>query len=348
MSSDRPGQSLSATTATAGAAGPRVTILMCTRNGAAHLPEQLESFLRQSHGDWGLWVSDDGSTDATPAILRGFRDAHPGRDIRLFDGPRRGAAQNFLSLLTRPDLAEKSGRAADPDRLVALSDQDDIWLPHKLARAVQIVANARNAGAARTAGVAPLLYSAQCLYADATGRRTGASRPPPRGTGLANALVQNVVAGHAMVLDAAAVDLVRRAGLPPAPPRGPEYHDWWLYPLVSAAGGRVIVDDAPVLLYRQHGHNVMGAPRGMAARLARLRGLFGRDYARWMQANLDALEAAAANGVTLTPEARIALDRLRAKATGWGRVCRLRAAGVHRQTALGTLCLMAAAAAGRL
>ena len=50
---------------------PHITILMATYNGARFLSAQLDSLLAQSHQNWSLIVSDDGSRDATMAILLG-------------------------------------------------------------------------------------------------------------------------------------------------------------------------------------------------------------------------------------------------------------------------------------
>lgn len=200
---------------------PPVTILLCTATGGARfLPAQLASFLEQSHADWSLWISDDGSTDGSRAIAEAFRDAHAEtRDIRLIDGPRQGAAANFMSLLCHPDL---------PGGLVALSDQDDVWQPDKLERA------ARRLSAA--APERPALYGAQSVHVDEALRPIGASRPPRRAPGFANALSQNIVSGHSAAMNGAALSLVRAAG----PPAGIVYHDWWLYQLISGAGGALL------------------------------------------------------------------------------------------------------------
>ncbi len=50
----------------------KIIILLASFNGAGHLAEQLESFARQSHQNWELVVSDDGSTDRTIDIVRRF------------------------------------------------------------------------------------------------------------------------------------------------------------------------------------------------------------------------------------------------------------------------------------
>lgn len=306
---------------------PRFTILLCTCQGAAHLAEQLQSYLAQTHTAWDLWVSDDGSTDATRGILAAFAaDAGAqGHAVRLVDGPRQGATRNFLSLLCHPAL---------PAGPVALSDQDDVWLPGKLARA---------AAALRRAGPVAL-YGGQSRYVDAGLRPIGRSRPPRHPPCFANALTQNVVSGHSAVLSAGALALVRRAGLPAAPV---PYHDWWLYQLISGAGGEVIVDRETVLLYRQHGGNVMGAHRGLRAALLRAGQVLGRDYGDWIAANTQALRQCDA---LLTGEARARLATLEAAPRGRP-LPRLRAfagAGLHRQTRLTSAALYLAAALGRI
>lgn len=112
---------------------PPVVILLATYQGERFLATQLDSILAQSCRDWRLVVSDDGSTDATREILRRFAAAHPDRDIELRDGPRQGATRNFLSLLD----------AAVPEEAVAWCDQDDLWLPDRLARGLTAITAAR-------------------------------------------------------------------------------------------------------------------------------------------------------------------------------------------------------------
>jgi hypothetical protein len=70
-------------------------------------------------------------------------------------------------------------------------------------------------------------------------------------------------------------------------------HDWWVYQVLTAAGGRLISDDEPGLLYRQHADNVIGANDGFGAMLMRLRMVVGGRYRRWNDQNMIALNAAA-------------------------------------------------------
>ena len=236
------------------AAGPRVAILLSTCNGTAFLPAQLRSFQDQTYRNWTLFWRDDGSTDDTVAVMERFAAAEP-RCIRI-EAPagRLGATASFLALLRA--VAPRIG----PADLVAFSDQDDVWLPAKLARGVAALSAEPQVGG-------PALYCARQTVVDAGLRPIAASprlRLPP---GFRAALAQNVAVGCTILLNPPAVALV--AGLT-APQR--TYHDWWCYLLVTAAGGRCLHDDAEVILYRQHPGNTVGTPRSTPRRaLAALR-----------------------------------------------------------------------------
>lgn len=304
---------------------PHIRILMCTCNGADHMSEQLESFLAQDHDNWSLWISDDGSDDETPAILKRFRDANTDREIRLLRGPRQGGARNFLTLMAHPEL---------DGSLVALSDQDDVWLPDKLVRAV-------DAMAALSDNPVPAAYGAGWYVTDGALQVRGRSRPVRRGPSFANALVQNVLSGHSLVLNRAARRLLAAAG----PPENIMFHDWWIYLMISGAGGRVIVDSAPVLYYRQHDDNTIGSNIGSRARSRRLGYLFSRDYGRWIDGNATALAARAEH---LTAENRELLTQFLTTTDKGGitRTQTLRQLGIHRQSKLESLVLMLAATLG--
>lgn len=311
---------------------PRVHILMCTLNGAAYLPAQLQSFLDQAHEDWALWVSDDGSQDATRAVLDRFALAHPGREIRIGTGPGHGAAANFLTLLADPALP--------PGATVAFADQDDVWLPHKLAHALrgleQIV----------TTPGQPAVYASRTLLTDARLQPRGLSPYHRRPPGFGNALVQNVLGGNSIVLNPAAVDLLRRTVPQALKRQGVPFHDWWVYLVLTGAGGAVLNDLRPGLLYRQHGTNVLGTNGGLRAGLARLGQIGGGTYAGWIGRNIAALQAVAD---VLTPDHRTLLAQfatLREARQLSGAA--LRALGIYRQTAGGDRLLQLLAWMGRL
>lgn len=302
---------------------PHITIALCTHNGAAHLRAQLESYLAQTHENWSLWVSDDGSTDATRCILEDFAARHGhAHAIRIIEGPQQGAMTNYMSLLCHPDF---------PAGTVALSDQDDIWFEDKLARALHKMGQSET----------PLLYGAQNRIVDARLRPIGASKARSCTPGFDNALVQNIISGHSAVLNPSALALVRRVGVPENVP----FHDWWLYLLITGAGGRAIIDSAQVLLYRQHGNNVMGAHHGIRANMRRMRQISAQNFKTWTRANATALLAC---DEVLMPQAQHMLNSFILPRQGPARAMQLRNLGVRRHRPMATAGIYLAAVLGRV
>ena len=100
----------------------KISVIMCTYNGAAYLSEQLDSLRTQTLPPYELVVQDDGSTDGTMDLLRDYQQRYPGLRIRLFANPERvGYNRNFLTAVQR----------AGGD-FIACCDQDDVWHADKL------------------------------------------------------------------------------------------------------------------------------------------------------------------------------------------------------------------------
>jgi glycosyltransferase involved in cell wall biosynthesis len=243
---------------------PRIDILLATHNGADFLDALMQSLLEQSEQGFRLLVRDDASTDATAATLTAWSARWPGK-IELIDGggPRLGACGNFAALLARTE--------AD---YVMFCDQDDAWLPEKIARTLARMNKVeREAGADR-----PLLVHTDLAIVDDLLRPLSRSYwryqhlDVRRGATLNRLLMQNVATGCAMMANRA---LVRKAV--PIPPEA-VLHDWWLA-LVAAAFGRIECLDEPTVCYRQHGSNQIGAVRWDLAHLARkASSLWDRGY----------------------------------------------------------------------
>ncbi|MGR3505341.1 MAG: glycosyltransferase [Paracoccaceae bacterium] len=252
-----------------------ITILMGLYNGATYLDAQLRSIAAQTHSAWRLVVGDDGSTDAGPAILNAFAARYPARQITLQDGPQRGFATNYLNLLA--SLPDQPG-------WIAFADQDDVWLPEKLSNGLETL----------QAEIAPAICAGPVwrVAQDLSGQRQSGGWSGP--TGFANALVQNIVQGNTVLANPAAAQLlVRAARATVAAGHMPVAHDWWTYQIITGAGGRVVQDTRPSLLYRQHAGNMIGARSGAGSGLARLRrGLCG-THRRWSAANIAALSPCA-------------------------------------------------------
>ncbi len=301
-----------------------VTILLATYNGGRMLQPQLDSFLRQTHKDWSLIVSDDGSTDDTRDTVQEFARLHPNKRITLIRGPQNGSAQNFLSLL----------RAAGGTPFIAFSDQDDVWLADKLARAIDALQGCEG----------PAGYGSSTIIADTDLTPLRFSLKIRKTPSFANALVQNIAGGNTMVFNRAAMDKLqpasRLAGRIVA-------HDWWCYQIVTGIGGDLIFDPIPGLLYRQHSANQIGANDTVPAMVARLRRLADGEFSKSLDAQFAALEAAKH---WLSDDAIRALETCRAlrSTTMSERLAAYLHSGIHRQTARGSLALVVAALLGRL
>ncbi|WP_371039399.1 glycosyltransferase family 2 protein [Rhodosalinus sp. FB01] len=297
----------------------RLCILLALYDGEAYLEEQLDSYLNQGFSDWSLLVSDDGSTDSSLAILHRFAERTPDHDVRVLRGPGTSFSGNFLHLLRQ---------VSSEHEFVALSDQDDVWYPDKLQRAVTRLAD--------VPADVPCLYAARTRVCDVALRPLGLSREFSRAPSFRNALVQSIGGGNTMLLNRAAVMLAKRALV--ATERVVA-HDWWLYQLVSGAGGTVLYDPAPALDYRQHGGNLIGENRSLSAAWLRLAGILGGRFRSWNEINAEALAVARP---LLTSEARKVIEHYaaaRQAPTPFARLRGLRASGVWRQGRLGTAAL---------
>lgn len=304
----------------------QVAILLSTYDGQAFLSEQLESIAAQTWPDWAVWASDDGSRDGTLELLAQYRAAWGPSRLVVHHGPREGFAANFLSLTCDP-------RIRSP--FYAYCDQDDIWEPGKLRRALAFL---RCVPAGQ-----PALYCSRTRLVDAAGRCIGLSPLFARPPSFRNALVQSIGGGNTMVYNQAARELLRRACV------GADVvtHDWWAYMVVTGCGGRVHYDAWPSVRYRQHGRNLVGMNCTWRARIERLRLLWQGRFRDWNSRNLRALDAVRP---WLTDDHRKVLDAF-VQARGSGLLPRVRGlarAGLYRQTLAGNLGLAAAGLLNRV
>jgi glycosyltransferase involved in cell wall biosynthesis len=302
------------------ATSPAVVILLCTFNGEGFLAEQLGSIRRQTFKNWTLIASDDGSSDRTRSILQTFKSSYEPGKIEIIDGPRRGAAANYLFLACRDDLASD---------YYAFCDQDDVWEADHLARAVGILA--------RTHARVPAIYGSRTRLIDGAGHEIGFSPLFSRRPTFRSSLVQSIAGGNTMVFNEKARELLAFCGPDVVVPA----HDWWLYQAVSACGGDVFYDACPSVRYRQHAQNVIGANTGVAARLRRLWMLAQGRFRHWSDLNVAALTRLEPR---MTAENRHIFELFREarRQPLLRRAAMFAQAGIYRQTLCGNLGLAAA------
>jgi len=232
-----------------------IDILLATYNGSAWLEAQIDSLLAQDCQDWRLLVRDDGSTDATLAVLWA-QQARLGDRMRIVADDRKnlGPAGNFARLL------EVS--SAD---YIMFCDQDDVWLPGKISLTLAKMREVEADCGSKT----PVLVHTDLQVVDevlnllADSGHRFQQIDPVNGDTLGRLLVQNIATGCTLMLNRA----LRERALPI--PAAALMHDHWLS-LVAAAFGKIAYLPVPTLLYRQHGGNQVGAQSWSPAYVVRL------------------------------------------------------------------------------
>lgn len=299
---------------------------MATYQGERYLPEQLDSFARQTHQNWHLWASDDGSSDSTLALLQRYRDRWGEGKVDILKGPKQGSTQNFLTLVHNP--------AIQADHY-AYSDQDDIWENNKLERALAWLHTQDKD--------LPALYCTRTRLVDAENHEIGLSPDYHRPPSFANALMQNITGGNTMVFN----DAARRILCIASPETKIVIHDWWTYLAITACGGAVKFDREPSLRYRQHGGNLIGMEAGGPSLYSRFAKLFGTTLKRNNDINLHALGSLTPY---ITDENRRILNLFTKARHRWllPRVIGFQQARVYRLTLSGNLGLALAVILNRL
>ena len=234
-----------------------IEVVLPTFNGAAYLREQVDSIHRQTLRPLRLLVRDDGSTDGTQALLAELQH-HYGSWLHLLPSEENlGCSANVNCLL-------EASRAP----YVALADQDDIWLPEKLAQSLALLQRLEQ----QHRGHLPVLVQSDQERMAADGCRLGRTyvhyqRLDPRRTAPEALALTNVVTGCTVLVNRPLLD----QSLPI--PSEALMHDWWLA-LVASFFGTIGWLPQPTVLYRQHAGNVLGA-RGLgpAYWMTRLRNL---------------------------------------------------------------------------
>lgn len=217
--------------------GKRIQILLSTYNGERYLREQLDSFLAmEEYAQCCVLIRDDGSTDGTQDILREYNRRE---EFEVVFGENLGWIGSYQW------LTQHSDSRCD---YFAFSDQDDVWLPDKVKRALTLL------DACPPDKMA--LFASRSCVTDETLRPIGESTDPVRGVSYYNAMVQNVLPGHTQIFNRVLRDSIVRYGFARA-----EGVDWWIY-LLGSALGTVVFEPACTVLHRQHGDNTVGYQRG--------------------------------------------------------------------------------------
>lgn len=211
----------------------RVAILMSTYNGERYLEEQIQSILKQTYSNIVLYIRDDGSTDDTIHIIRKY--AEKNNNVIFFNEKSNkniGVLKSFMTLLANVK--------AD---YYMFSDQDDIWLENKVASSLQLLKKNEE--------------RPTCVFTNAeiVDKKLDPLRSLNDGkvwTDFKSLLFANCVTGCTMAFNNKLREIVIKSDY-----QNIFLHDWWIA-LLAAKFGKLVYLNKKLMLYRQHGDNVVG------------------------------------------------------------------------------------------
>src|SRR5438270_8044997 len=241
-----------------------ISVALCTFNGRAFLPAQLQSIASQRRLPDDMVICDDASSDGSDVIALDFARQAP-FPVRVVRNPQNlGVTGNFqqaMSLCRSP--------------IITLADQDDIWYPHKLERIESVFLE--SPATVATFSDADLI--------DNESRPTGACLwdsflfTPKEQKRFANGGTLNVLVKHPVVTGATmAFRAELRNLLLPIP--ASQLHDSWISFLLAACGPVTPISE-PLMQYRIHQRQQVGPGRaGLLARFEQARKTGPRFYLR--------------------------------------------------------------------
>ena len=230
----------------------KIAVLLSTCNGEKFLAEQIDSLLAQSHKNFIPIVRDDGSHDRTVSLLESYALDHSVQ-IRLLprDGQKLGASGGFAFLV---DYVIKNKESLGlTSSYMMFCDQDDTWFPEKIEKllAAMLATEADNDSAL------PIIVHSDLEVVSEQNTIIAKSFVNYQGleikrNSFPNLVISNLVTGCTALINQS---LAEKA-LPI--PEGAIMHDWWLA-LVATAFGKSVYLNIPLVHYRQHGNNAIGA-----------------------------------------------------------------------------------------
>lgn len=210
---------------------PKVSIIVSTYNGEKYIKEQIDSLLNQKYKNIDIYVRDDGSKDATPHILKEYKEKYP--NIKIYLENNIGVVGSFFNCLKK---------AIENSEYFAFCDQDDIWHNDKIEKAINKLKTLKDNK--------PKLYFSEFNYCDEKMKYDSTSKMNRKGYNFRNSLVECVSSGNTMLFDKKMAELILENDT-----NDICLHDWWVYMLATSLGS-IIYDPEPSLEYRRTGNNV--------------------------------------------------------------------------------------------
>lgn len=226
---------------------------MATYNGEKYLAEQLDSIINQTYHNWNLLIRDDNSTDRTLEIIQDYQKKDNRIKLLKDNEGNLGIVKNFEELLKNSE-----------SEFIMFSDQDDIWIENKLDVYLKTAEKIKIKGF--------LLHSDAVLFnknkLDAS-TRTFISKKAEK-KGLENTFFNYFVQGATILISKEIKNFI----LPF--PKEAYLHDRYIHLISELFFERVFINQ-PLIYYRQHDNNQIGAKNSLKKLLSK-RYFDNRDY----------------------------------------------------------------------
>ncbi len=218
----------------------KIIILLSIYNGAKYLKAQIDSLFSQSYDNFRIIVRDDGSSDESLLILKSYDKIEV-----IASQQNLGAKGSFAELLSY------AVANSDSDYFM-FCDQDDVWKNDKVKKTLAKMQEMK-----QKFGDIPLLVHSDVVVVDERLEVMAESfwkfqNINPKRDALSHLLLQNVVTGCTTMINRKLANLVE--GIPAEA----IMHDWWIA-MVASCFGKIGWIDEPLMLYRQHSGNDIGA-----------------------------------------------------------------------------------------
>jgi rhamnosyltransferase len=249
---------------------PSIAVLLAAYNGISWIEEQVDSIFQQKEVDVDIYISVDLSSDGTHEWCQELAAKNAHVNILPYGDRFGGAGKNFFRLIRDVDFGDYD--------YISLADQDDIWLPDKLSRAVKLIIDRKLDG-----------YSSNVIAFWEDGREQLIKKSYPQkqfdyyfeaaGPGCSYVFKRESIQKFKGFL----IDNWTQVN-------EVELHDWMIYSYFRSLSMLWYIDETSLMYYRQHENNQMGANNGIRVYLSRFQKINNKWYHGEIQKIIDLIK----------------------------------------------------------
>lgn len=258
---------------------PSVAVLLAAYNGMSWIEEQIDSIFAQADVTVDLYISVDVSNDGTYEWCQALAAKNKHISVLSYGERFGGAAKNFFYLIREVDFSDYD--------FVSLADQDDIWLPNKLAHAINIMLEK---------DLQAVSSDVTAFFQDGREQLIKKSHPQQR----FDYFFEAAGPGCTYVFHAQALGQFKRFLQKNwSAANEVTFHDWLIYAYFRQQQLAWEINDRPLMRYRRHEFNQIGANAGFSAYKKRLLMVRSKWYAKEVEKICQLIDPSGASGLRL-------------------------------------------------